>query len=289
MKPAPFAYHDPHTTAEAVALLATHGDDAKVLAGGQSLMPMLNFRLARPGVLVDINRVAELDYLREEGDALAVGALARQRALERWSRSRFPLLAEALRHVGHAAIRTRGTVAGSLAHADPAAELPALFLALDGVAVAVSRGSRREIAARDFFLAPLTTALRPDELLAEVRLPRVPPGSGWSFLEVARRHGDFALVGVVAALSLGGERVESARVALFGCGPTPVRAREAERALVGERPSAAVLERAAEAGTRGLDPPSDLHATAAYRARVSQTLIARALAAAVERARGGGG
>jgi carbon-monoxide dehydrogenase medium subunit len=231
MKPAPFAYHDPKTAAAALDLLAEHGDEAKILAGGQSLMPMLNFRLARPGVLVDINRAAELDYLREDGATLAIGALARQRTLERWARGRLPLLAEAMRHVGHAAIRTRGTVAGSLAHADPAAELPAIFLALDGVAVARCRGATREIAARDFFLAPLATALRPDELLAEVRLPRPPAGAGWSFLEVARRHGDFALAGVVAIVALAGERVETARVALFGCAPTAVRATGTERAL----------------------------------------------------------
>jgi CO/xanthine dehydrogenase FAD-binding subunit len=257
-----------------------------VLAGGQSLMPMMNFRLARPAVVVDINRISDLDRLREEDGALVVGALARQRAVERWARAGFPLLATALQHVGHEAIRTRGTVAGSLAHADPAAELPALLLCLDGHVRVRSAGGQRTIAARDLFVAALTTSLRPDELITEVWLPTLAPGVGWGFEEVSRRHGDFALVGAMATVALDGSRVAQARIAVFASGPTPVRTVEAERALAGSAPTLEAIAAAARAAAAALSPDADLHATAAYRKRVAGTLVARALGAAVERARG---
>ena len=247
---------------------------------------MMNFRLARPGVVVDINRIGELDSLREEDGALMLGALARQRSLERWARTRFPLLATALRYVGHEAIRTRGTVAGSLAHADPAAELPAVLLCLDGDVRARSTRGERTIPARDLFVGALTTSLRPDELITGVRLPTLGPGTGWGFEEVARRHGDFALAGAVATVTVDGPRVARARIAVFACGPTPVRAAEAETMLVGRAPTPQEIDAAARAAAAALAPDADLHATAAYRSRVARTLVARALTAALERARG---
>jgi aerobic carbon-monoxide dehydrogenase medium subunit len=286
LKPAPFEYHDPRTLKDALDLLARHRDDAKILAGGQSLVPMLNFRLARPRVLIDINRITELDYLREDNGVTRIGALIRQCTLERWARARFPLLAEVLRHIGHAAIRTRGTVAGSIAHADPAAELPALLLALDGSVVARSGNGMRQIAARDLFRFPLTTALRPNEMITEVRLPALPAGAGWSIMEVTRRHGDFALVGVVAITTLVTKKIDTVRVAVFGCGGTAVRASAAEQALAGQAPLPAKIDRAASEAASRLTPESDLHASAAYRTQVARTLIARALSAAVDRIHG---
>ncbi|MBI4634881.1 MAG: xanthine dehydrogenase family protein subunit M [Candidatus Rokubacteria bacterium] len=284
MKPAPFEYHDPRAVGDAVELLARYGDDAKVLAGGQSLLPMLNLRLARPAAIVDINRLPGLDTLRETDGRLSAGALLRQRALERWASGRAPILAAALRLVGHAAIRNRGTVGGSLAHADPASELPALLLCLDGSVVARSRGGERVIPATDLFRGPLTTSLRPDELLTETRW-RIPEiDEGWGFHEVARRHGDFALVGVAALVALGGGRIERARIALFGAGPAPSRAEAAEQALVGQRPDPALLAEAARAGAEGLDPQADIHASGRYRKSVARTLMARALSDALRRA-----
>jgi aerobic carbon-monoxide dehydrogenase medium subunit len=288
VKPAPFAYHAPHALDEALGLLARHGDEAKILAGGQSLVPLLNFRLARPAVVVDINRVAGLDEIRAEDGRIAVGALVRQRRLEVWARQQFPFLADALRYVGHQAIRTRGTVAGSLAHADPAAELPALLVCLEGSVVARSPAGLREVRARELFVSHLTTSLRPDELITEVRLPRLPQGAGWGFLEVARRHGDFALVGAAAVVSLAGGRIAEPRVALFGCGATPVRATRAETILAGQPPTPEAVGAAARDAAEALAPESDLHATAEYRRRVARTLMARALGLAVGRARGDG-
>jgi carbon-monoxide dehydrogenase medium subunit len=286
MKPAPFDYLAPASADEAVRALSQHGDDAKVLAGGQSLVPMLNFRLARPGVLVDVNGVRELDYLRQTDDALVVGALRRQRALERWAATASPLFADVMRWVSHVAIRTRGTVAGSIAHADPAAELPAVLLALDGTVVARGAAGERVIRAADFFRGPLTTSLRTGELVTEVRFPRVPAGAGFSIDEVARRHGDFALVGALALLwrEDRGPGMQ-ARLAFFGVSDTPVRSREAEAILAGQEPTPARLAEAARAAAAALAPDSDLHATAEYRRRVAAVLAERTLRAALARAR----
>jgi carbon-monoxide dehydrogenase medium subunit len=284
MKPAPFEYHDPRTVEEAVGLLAQHGDDAKILAGGQSLMPMLALRLARPGVVVDVNRVAGLEGLDLAAGVLRLGALVRQRALERWAADRSPLVAAVLRMIGHVAIRTRGTVAGSVSHADPASELPALFLALDGVAVARTHGATREIAAADLFLGPLTTSLASDEIVVETRWTLPVPGAGWGFHEVARRHGDFALVGAIAVVTVAGDRIDTARLALFGAGATPVRAAAAEKVLAGAAPGPATVTEAARVAADGLDPVADIHATADYRRRVARTLAGRALADALARA-----
>jgi carbon-monoxide dehydrogenase medium subunit len=288
VKPAPFEYVDPRSIDEVVEHLARHGEDAKLLAGGQSLMPMLNLRLARPSVIVDLNRVAGLDGITEGDGVLRVGALTRQRRLERWAASRVPLLAAALRLVGHTAIRTRGTVVGSIVHADPAAELPALLLCLDGAVVARSQAGERRIVAADLFRGPLMTSLRADEVVVETswRLPSA--AAGWSVREMARRHGDFALVGVAVVLILARGAIARAHIALFGAGPVPVRAEAAERALAGQTPKPALIADAARLAVEGLEPMSDLHAPASYRLSVAQTLTARALADALARAQDGG-
>jgi carbon-monoxide dehydrogenase medium subunit len=284
VKPAPFEYVAPRSVDEAVAELARHGDDAKILAGGQSLVPMLNFRLARPAVVVDINRVGGLDGLTEAGGTLRAGALVRQRRLERWAESRSPLLAAAMPHIGHSAIRNRGTVAGSVVHADPAAELPALLLVLDGVVVARSPRGERLIPAVELFQGPLTTSLRADEIVTETRWTLPPSTDGWGFHEVARRHGDFALVGAVAVVGLRAGRLERIRVALFGAGPTALRMAVVERGLSGQSAAVATFREVAEDATRELEAATDLHATAAYRRAVAATLMARALADAAGRA-----
>jgi aerobic carbon-monoxide dehydrogenase medium subunit len=285
VKPAPFEYVDPRTLDEAVAKLAEYPDDAKVLAGGQSLVPMLNFRLARPRILVDINRLPNLDRLEERDGVLLVGALVRQRALERWALARAPLLAAGLRLVGHVAIRTRGTVAGSIAHADPAAELPALLLCCDGTVAAVSQRGPRSIAAGELFTGPLLTTLAPDELVIETRWVLPVAAAGWGVHEVARRHGDFALAGAAAVLEVRNGRVARARLAVFGCGPTPLRATTAETALEGQAPTPARLEEAARAAALTLPTHDDLHASAEYRRQVAGILMTRALTDAARRAK----
>jgi carbon-monoxide dehydrogenase medium subunit len=284
VKPAPFDYILARSAQEAVEALARHRDDAKVLAGGQSLVPMLNLRLSRPAVVVDINGAPELDYLRVSDGILAVGALARQRTLERWAATACPLIAEALRWIGHAAIRSRGTVAGSIAHADPASELPALLLCLEGTVVARGTGGARVIPASELYVAPLSTTLHADELVIEVRFTVPRPGAGWGFAEVARRHGDFALVGAVALLWQERDgRVAGARLAFFGAGGTPTRAVAAESMLIGREPTPPRLHEAARAAAARLSPDGDLHASAEYRRRVAGVLAERTLMAALGR------
>jgi carbon-monoxide dehydrogenase medium subunit len=279
VKPPVFEYTAVRSIDEAVAELAQHGDDAKLLAGGQSLVPLLNMRLTAPGRLIDLNRVRELAYVTERAGGLAIGAMTRQRAVERSALAarHAPLLAGALPWVGHFQIRNRGTIGGSLSHADPAAELPAVALCLDARMTARGPTGERTIAAGDFFLTQLTTALAPTELLTEVWFPALPPGSGSAWLEVARRHGDYALVGVGAVLTLKDGRIEGARLALTGVGDRPVRATQAEARLVGERFAPQVLTEAAEAVRRSIDPGSDIHATAAYRRHVAGVLVERAI------------
>jgi CO/xanthine dehydrogenase FAD-binding subunit len=289
MKPPRFEYAAPHKTDEAVTLLWQHGDRAKVLAGGQSLVPLLNFRLARPEVLVDVNRVAELAYVRPLDSDIVIGALTRQHTLERAEliRARLPIVAEACHLIGHLPIRHRGTIGGSLAHADPASELPAVMVALEAELTASRRGSRRTLPADEFFTGILSTALAPDELLTEVRVPGLPPRTGGAFVEIARRAGDFALVGVAALVTLDDAgRVTRARLALCGAGPTPVRARESERVLVGERPEGRVLDEAAERMAAATDPPSDVHASAAFRRKLARHVGRQAIELAVRRAGG---
>ena len=289
MKPPRFEYAAPQKTDEAVALLSQHGDRAKVLAGGQSLVPLLNFRLARPEVLVDVNRVAELAYVRPLQSGVAIGALTRQHALERAEviRTKLPIVAEACRLIGHLPIRHRGTVGGSLAHADPASELPAVMVALEAELTVARRGGQRTLPADQFFTGMLTTALAPDELLTEVCVPGLPPRTGGAFIEIARRAGDFALVGIAALVTLDDAgRVTRARLALCGAGPTPIRAREAERVLAGERPDARTLDEAAEQIAAATDPPSDIHASAAFRKKLARHVGRQAIELAIRRAGG---
>jgi CO/xanthine dehydrogenase FAD-binding subunit len=289
VKPPPFDYLAPASLGEALTTLADLGERAKVLAGGQSLVPLLNFRLVRPQHLLDLNGVGELAGIREQNGHLVIGAMTRQRAVEQSTvvRDRCPLLWEAMPQIGHVQIRNRGTVGGSLAHADPAAELPAVVAALGGDLVLRSARKERVLAAEQFFTAYLTTAAEPDELLVAVRLPASPPGTGSAFMEVSRRHGDFALVGVAATVTLdeGGVCTASA-VALTGVGPTPVLAREATRALVGARPSPEAFEDAGRRVAAALTPDSDLHASRDYRKHLAGVLTRRALARAAERAAG---
>jgi carbon-monoxide dehydrogenase medium subunit len=287
VKPAPFGYVAPDSLDEAVGALASGGADAKVLAGGQSLVPMLALRLARPTLLVDINRLPGLDGIREASGMVEIGALVRQRALERWAASRAPLFTEVLRHVAHPPIRNRGTVVGSVVHADPASELPALLLCLEGVVVARGPRGERMIPADRFYRAPLTTALGADELATAVRFTLPPPGVGWGFAEVSRRHGDFALVGAVALLARAADgTVARARLAFFGAGGTPVRGLAAEQALPGHAATPTRLAEAARAAAAPLAPGADIHATAAYRRQVAATLAERTLTAALARCGG---
>lgn len=288
MKPAPFQYHAPQTLEEALRLLAEHRDEAKLLAGGQSLVPVMNFRLAEPRLLIDLNRTAGLDHL-EPGDdgGLRLGAMVRQRAAERSPRvwERCPLLAQALPWVGHVQTRNRGTVGGSLAHAEPAAELPAVMLALAARFRLCRQGGERWLGARDFFTGLFATALEPDEILVEVEVPSLPPRTGCAFGEFARRHGDFALAGVAATVTLAEDgSCSDARVALLGVGEGPVWAEGAVRCLRGESPTAKVLAEAAErAAHEDCDPGSDVHASAPYRRHLVRVLTEEALAKALER------
>ena len=287
MRPAPFDYVAPRTVEEALDLLARHGDEAKVLAGGQSLVPMMNMRLVRPAVVVDLNRVASLGTLREDAGGLRLGTLVRQQALERDGRvaRAAPLLAEAAPVIGHLQTRARGTVGGSLVHADPAAELPACMVALDAVFHLRSARAARACRADDFFRGLLTTVLEPDELLAEIELPAAAAArTGHGFAEVARRHGDFALVGACAVVALDASGVcRAARLVIFGAGDRPHLA-GAGAALIGERPAAARLAEVGRAGAGEIDARDDLHATAAYRRHVAAGLAARVLGQAVARA-----
>jgi len=288
MKPAPFDYFSPATVDEALALLVAHGGDAKPLAGGQSLIPAMNFRLARPAVLVDLNRISELAYVRAESGGIAVGAMTRQRAVERSDvvARAAPLLAEAMPSIAHPQIRNRGTVGGSIAHADPSAELPAVMLALEARFRAKSASGERSIPAGEFFKGMLETALEPGELLVEIALSPLPARSGTAFLEMARRHGDYALVGVAATVTLDPRgRCKAARLSLLSVGDGPVLASEAGKVLAGQTPSEELLRAAGDAAARrDVDPPSDIHASAAYRRQLVAVLTRRTLARAFERA-----
>ena len=285
MKPPPFAYHAPTQLDEALALLERYGDDAKVLAGGQSLMPLLNFRLSYPSALIDINHVAELSYLRQENGQVCIGALTRQRAIEfsELVRRQLPLLYEATMLVGHLPIRTRGTIGGSLAHADPAAEYPAVALVLDADLVLQSPEGQRRVSAEEFFVSYLTTALAPNEVVTEIRFSPTPPTSGWAFEEVARRHGDFALAGVAGVIDADGEQCRTARLAAAGVGPTPIRLRAAEDILVQEGVTEQSIQRAAAKAAELVEPDSDIHASADFRRHLTEVLTRRAIQRALER------
>jgi carbon-monoxide dehydrogenase medium subunit len=275
-----------------VGLLADFGYEAKVLAGGQSLIPTMNFRLAQPAVLIDLNNIAELVYIRSEADGgLRIGAMTRQAQVEHSqvvARSA-PLLHEAMPLIAHPQIRNRGTIGGSLAHADPASELPAVLLTLGGRVQARSRRGSRTIAAEDLFLGIFTTSLEPDEILTEVYIPPAPPRSGFAVTEVARRHGDYALVGVAAWVVLGEDGAcRQARLSFFGVGDGPIFARQACALLQGQRPEPGLIAEAAQvAASADVDPQSDIHASAAYRRHLVAVLGRRALTTAFARAAGG--
>ena len=288
MKPARFQYLGPSTVEEAVTQLAEHGDGARILAGGQSLVPMMNLRLAKPAVLVDINRVTSLGAIRADASELSLGATVRQGAALRdamVSRAA-PLVVHALRLVGHPQNRARGTVVGSLAHHDPAAELPAVAVALGATITAVSVGGTRSIAAEEFFLEHYTTVLAPDEMATEVRFPVAGAGSGAAFEEICRREGDFALVGVAAQLTIENGRVGDARIALAAVARRPIRARRTEATLRGQQISADRVAEAARLTTEeeGVEPVSDIHASDRYRLEVLPVVAERAIIAAWTRA-----
>ena len=292
MFPAPFEYYAPTTVDEAVALLGEHGPDARLLAGGQSLVAAMNLGLARPSVVVDLNRVAGLEYVELEMRAIGLGALTRQRLLERSPHIRrmCPLLSEAAALVGNSRVRARATLGGSLAQADPAAELPAVMLALEAEFRLAGPAGRRTVPAEEFFLDALTTALRPDELLVEVGVPTLTPRSGWAFVELARRPGGWAVVGVAALVRVGADGAcQDARIALAGVGPVPVRARQAEALARGGWLDAPHTSEVADEAAAGTEITSDALVSAAYRRHLVRVLVARALERAHERARSGDG
>jgi carbon-monoxide dehydrogenase medium subunit len=286
MKLPPLDYAAPNTVSEALDLLAEHTDEASVLAGGQSLIPLLALRLAYPAVLIDINGVAELSGLSVSDGWLTVGAMTREYVAEESATvaSAVPLLAAALPLIGHEAIRSRGTIGGSLAHADPAAELPAVARALDAEFVVRSQSGERVIPAAEWFEGYLTTSRRPDELLVQVRFPTAGRGTGTSFQEVARRHGDFAVAGLAASLTLSDGAISDARLAFAGISDVPARASDVEAFLVGESPSAELFDEAGRRATEDIDPPADLHGSSDYRRKVAATLVRRSLRAAADNA-----
>jgi len=294
MKPAPFEYEVPSSLEEAVDTLARHGDAAKVLAGGQSLVPMLNMRLVRPRVLVSLRRVPGLDHVAVEDGHTRIGSMARQRAVEEHPAVRevCPLLVEALGLVAHPTIRNQGTIGGSVAHADPAAELPGVLVALDGTILLVSRRGRRTVPASDFFRGSMTTAAEPDELIAELAFHRVGrPGvaSGWAVEEVSRRHGDFALAGVVVALAADSDRhIVDARIVVFGVEDRPTRRSAAELAVRGTRGEPGAIAEAAVLAVQDIRPHEDVHASARFRAHLVGALVPRALERAYRRLLGNG-
>jgi carbon-monoxide dehydrogenase medium subunit len=289
MKPPIFEYHAPETLIEAFARLEEYGGDEKILAGGQSLMPLMNLRLARPRAIIDINRLSDLSYIQPGADGgLNIGALTRYRALERSSlvREKNPLLAESIPLIGHLPIRNRGTIGGSIVHSDPAAELPAVSIVLGAEFVLRGARSQRVLQANDFFLGTMTTAIDPGEILTEIRLPAWKPGLGWAVKEVTRRFGDFALAGIALLLELdGNDACLDVRIVLFGVGERPVRMEKAEAVLRGSRFDSRTLAEASRAVSRDLHPDSDVHASAEYRREVGGVLTRRALETALDRAR----
>lgn len=283
MKPASFDYYFPASLTEALELMAEYRDTARPLAGGQSLVPMMNFRLARPAILVDMNGLGELDFLKVENGELRIGAMTRQRALERSPTvaSGWPLLEEATRHIGHIHIRNRGTVGGSLAHAYPSAELPLVMIALNASFVLRSARGERIVAARDFFVDVMTTVLEPSELLVEIRVPQVKSQIGWGFQEVSRRHGDFALAAVAGVMGLDKNgRIDEVRLVFTGAKPHLSNRTDSLR---GQKPEPKIVADAAAHAAAELETESDIHATAEYRRHVSQVLARRVLEAAAAR------
>jgi aerobic carbon-monoxide dehydrogenase medium subunit len=287
LKAADFEYHRPHEIDEALFLLKEFGDEGRILAGGQSLMPLMNFRLAQPAHIIDINFIEGMDYTTSEKGTLKIGCLARQSRLLENSivRERCPLLAEALSYVGYEQIRNRGTLCGSLAHADPAAELPAVLLALDGFVTVGSLTAKRKVAACDFFKSYLTTALSGDEMVLEASIPETPPGAGWSFTEFARRFGDFAIVGVAVLLVRDQDKIADARIALTGVGDKSWRETRVEQMIVGQKASTGLFEKIGVEIAARINPGSDMHASESYRRSLASVLTIRALSTAWSKAR----
>ena len=287
VKPAQFEYFGPKTVDEAVALLKEHADDdAKVLAGGQSLVPLMNFRLARPKWLIDINGIEALDYLREDGDWLAIGAITRERDVEKSTlvADKCPLLKEVTRWIGHTTIRNRGTVGGCIAHNDPTAEYPLAAVLLGAEVKVQGTSGLRTIPIQDFLITYLTTALEETDVVTEVRFPVMPRNMGWAFQEFARRHGDFAIVEVGTTLTMDNGTVKDARIAIGGAGPVAFRATDAEDVLKGQKLTDGLLEEAGEKAGAMTEPESDIHGSAEYRTHLSKVLTRRALKEAETRA-----
>ena len=291
MKPAPFAYFAPLTMQEAVSLLDEHGYEAKLLAGGQSLVPLMNLRLARPEVLVDLNRVQELSFVECTDGHVRIGAMTRHHTVATSPRIAgvSPLLSHAAGHIGYRAIRHRGTMGGSIAHADPASEVPCIAVVQGAEIEVMGSGGVRTIPAEEFFLDHMTTALEPEEMVRSVRFPRMRPGDSWGFKEFARKVGDFAVVIVAVLLRIESGQVVSARIGLGGVEATPRRSRPAEQLLVGSPAGQAVIDEAARAAAETVDPMSDIHGSADYRRRLVNALTRRALHEAAGRQGGESG
>jgi CO/xanthine dehydrogenase FAD-binding subunit len=290
MKPNAFKYFAPNTVKEAVGLLEKYEDEAKILAGGQSLVPIMNFRLGRPEVLLDINGIKDLDYIREEGEALFIGALTRERDLELSPlvKEKCPILAEAVSFIGHVPIRNRGTVGGSLVHADPSSELPTVICCLNGEMKVVGPSGERALQPEEFFLTYLTTSLEPSEILVEVRIPTLPQNTAWSFVELTRRSGDFAIVGVATLLFMEDDGVcREARIALGGVAPTPIRAEEAEELLSGQVITEELIKKAGSEAAEATETEPDYHASAEYRKDMARVFVQRGLHEALSRVKGG--
>jgi CO/xanthine dehydrogenase FAD-binding subunit len=290
MKPPPFDYYNPRTLDEALSHLAEHGYDAKILAGGQSLVPMLNFRLAQPAVLVDLNNISDMGYIQaDENGGVRLGAMARHAQVERDATiaERAPLIHETMPMIATTQIRSRGTFGGSIAHADPSAELVAISVALEGQLRLRSQSGEREVPAADFFLGMFTTQLEAEEILVEASFPSLPPRTGWAIKEIARRPHDFALVGVAVIVSLrGDDRVQNSRIVFLSVGDGPVVAVKAAETLRDQDPTPDLLRAAAEtAAAEDIDPSNDIHASADFRRHLAKVLTRQALEEAVERAK----
>jgi carbon-monoxide dehydrogenase medium subunit len=289
MKPAPFEYLAPDSLSAIVEIMSENGEDAKLLAGGQSLIPAMNFRLVQPMLLVDLNKVSELDYIRlEENGELHIGAMTRQRTLEMDPviAQHAPLIAETMPHVAHSQIRNRGTIGGSIVHADPAAELPVIVVALEGRMLARSQSGDRWISAIRCFQGLFTTDFKPEEVLVEIVIPPMAPNTGWSFVEFARRRGDYALLGVSALVTLDSEgKCVQSRLVYLNAGDTPCLAQEAADVLLNEIPTTSLYQEAAEAADSAIQPTGNIHASVPYLRHLSRVLTVRALDRAVTRAR----
>lgn len=288
MKPAPFEYHAPDSLEQALGLMSQYASEGKILAGGQSLVPAMNFRVMQPGLLIDLNRVSELSFIREEDGAIRIGAMARERQLEfdLSIAKRTPLLAEAVPFIAHPQIRNRGTIGGSIVNADPAAELPVLMLALNARLKAKNISGERWIDAQDFFAGMFTTALEPDEILVEIELPFMPPQTGWSFMEVAPRAGDYALMGVAALVTLDeSKKCKQAKLVYLNAGDGPVDAREAVNMLQGEKLNSTLIESAALlASQKEINPFGNVHTSPDFQRHLANVLTKKALQLAILRA-----